>query len=254
MAADAGRDGDADAGGRAGPRARISSMIWAPARAGFRIAAAKEFGARAVGIEYDAALVALARRNAQRAGVADRVEIVEGDIFNQDFSAATVVTLYLLPELNAQLRPRILRLKPGTRVVSHLWDMGEWEADESFRVADSAAYLWVVPADVAGHWTLRERGWIPRRRHRGPAAVPARRRNADDARPDAAAAGRLCPGRNPGLHVRPSRRRRAKRARPGGRQYTGGLPALRRHADIAHRPTPLTRTPATLDHDHRKPP
>ena len=119
------------------------------------IAAAKEFGARAVGIEYDAALVALARRNAQRAGVADRVEIVEGDIFNQDFSAATVVTLYLLPELNAQLRPRILRLKPGTRVVSHLWDMGEWEADESFRVADSAAYLWVVPADVAGHWTLR---------------------------------------------------------------------------------------------------
>ena len=120
------------------------------------IAAAKEFGARAVGIEYDPALVALARRNAQRAGVADRVDIVEGDIFKQDFSAATVLTLYLLPELNAQLRPRILKLRPGTRVVSHQWDMGEWEADESFRVADSEAYLWVVPADVAGRWALRD--------------------------------------------------------------------------------------------------
>jgi len=120
------------------------------------IAAAKEFGARAVGIEYDPALAALARRNAQRAGVADRVEIVEGDIFLRDFSAATVVTLYLLPELNAQLRPRLLKLKPGTRIVSHLWDMGEWEADESFRVADSEAYLWVVPADVAGRWTVRD--------------------------------------------------------------------------------------------------
>ena len=120
------------------------------------IAAAKEFGARAVGIEYDPALVALARRNAQRAGVADRVDIVEGDIFKQDFSAATVLTLYLLPELNAQLRPRILKLRPGTRVVSHQWDMSEWEADESFRVADSEAYLWVVPADVAGRWALRD--------------------------------------------------------------------------------------------------
>ena len=120
------------------------------------IAAAKEFGARAVGIEYDPALAALARRNAQRAGVADRVEIIEGDIFLRDFSAATVVTLYLLPELNAQLRPRLLKLKPGTRIVSHLWDMGEWEADESFRVADSEAYLWVVPADVAGRWTVRD--------------------------------------------------------------------------------------------------
>jgi len=120
------------------------------------IAAAKEFGARAVGIEYDPALAALARRNAQRAGVADRVEIVEGDVFRQDFSAATVVTLYLLPELNQQLRPALLRLKPGTRIVSHRWDMGEWEADESLRAADSEAFLWIVPADVAGRWTLRD--------------------------------------------------------------------------------------------------
>jgi len=120
------------------------------------IAAAKEFGARAVGVEYDPALAALARRNAQRAGVADRVEIVEGDIFKQDLSAATVVTLYLLPELNQQLRPALLRLKPGTRIVSHRWDMGEWEADESHRAADSEAFLWIVPAAVAGRWTLRD--------------------------------------------------------------------------------------------------
>jgi SAM-dependent methyltransferase len=120
------------------------------------IAAARDFGARAVGIEYDPALAALARRNAQRAGVADKVTIVEGDIFEEDFSAATVVTLYLLPDLNQQLRPRLLKMKPGTRVVSHLWDMGEWEQDETIRAGDSEAFLWIVPANVAGRWTLRD--------------------------------------------------------------------------------------------------
>ena len=118
------------------------------------IAAAKEFGAKGVGIEYDADLAALARRNAERAGVADRVTIIQGDIFKEDFSRATVVTLYLLPDLNQQLRPRILRMKPGTRVVSHQWDMGEWEADATFRVAQSEAFVWIVPARVEGRWTL----------------------------------------------------------------------------------------------------
>jgi len=121
------------------------------------IAAAREFGARAVGIEYDPALAALARRNAERAGVADRVTIIEGDVFKEDFSAASVVTLYLLPELNQQLRPRILKIKPGTRVVSHMWDMGEWEADETFRVGESDGYLWIVPVDVSGRWTIADR-------------------------------------------------------------------------------------------------
>ena len=92
------------------------------------IAAAKQFGARAVGIEFDSNLAALAKRNVERAGVADRVTIVEGDIFKEDFSRASVLTLYLLPDLNQQLRPRLLAMKPGTRIVSHLWDMGEWEA------------------------------------------------------------------------------------------------------------------------------
>ena len=119
------------------------------------IAAAKEFGAKAVGIEYDPGLAALARRNAERAGVADKVTIVHGDIFKEDFSRATVVTLYLLPDLNQQLRPRILAMNPGTRVVSHLWDMGEWEADATFRIGDSEAFFWIVPARVEGRWTLR---------------------------------------------------------------------------------------------------
>jgi SAM-dependent methyltransferase len=120
------------------------------------IAAATQFGAVAVGIEYDADLAALARRNAERAGVADKVTIVAGDIFKEDFSRATVVTLYLLPDLNFQLRPRLLALQPGTRVVSHAWDMGEWEPDAAFRVAQSEAFLWVVPARVEGRWTLQD--------------------------------------------------------------------------------------------------
>jgi SAM-dependent methyltransferase len=120
------------------------------------IAAARDFGARAVGIEYDPDLAALARRNAQRAGVADKVTIIAGDIFKEDYSAATVVTLYLLPDLNQQLRPQLLRLKPGTRVVSHLWDMGEWEPDETLRVGDGEAFLWLVPAQVAGRWRIAD--------------------------------------------------------------------------------------------------
>jgi len=122
------------------------------------IAAARQFGASAVGIEYDPALAALARRNAERAGVADTAKIVTGDIFKEDFSKATVVTMYLLPDLNFQLRPQLLAMKPGTRVVSHMWDMGEWEPDEEFVAAGSEAFLWIVPAKVAGRWTLRDEG------------------------------------------------------------------------------------------------
>lgn len=125
------------------------------------IAAAKKFGATAIGIEYDPKLAALARRNAQRAGVADRVTIIEGDIFKQDFSRATVVTLYLLPDLNYQLRPQLLQMKPGTRIVSYMWDMGEWESDESITVDGNAAYLWIVPARVAGRWKLEADRFAP---------------------------------------------------------------------------------------------
>jgi SAM-dependent methyltransferase len=120
------------------------------------IAAAQKFGARAVGIEYDRDLAALARRNAERAGVRGKVTIVQGDIFKEDFTRATVLTLYLLPDLNQQLRPRILAMQPGTRVVSHAWDMGEWEPDATQRLDDGEAFLWIVPARVEGRWALRD--------------------------------------------------------------------------------------------------
>lgn len=120
------------------------------------IAAARDFGATAVGIEYDPALAALAVRNVARAGVADRVRIITGDVFKEDFTRATVVTLYLLPEINYQLRPQILALKPGTRVVSHMWDMGEWEPDETITLDGNQAFLWTVPARVAGSWSVRD--------------------------------------------------------------------------------------------------
>jgi SAM-dependent methyltransferase len=119
------------------------------------ITAAKQFGARAIGIEYEEPLVLLGRCLAQAAGVADRVELKKGDIFQSDFSDATVVTLYLLQELNLRLRPTLLNMKPGTRVLSHDFTMDDWEPDD--RVADEfgEAYLWIVPAKVAGTWTLR---------------------------------------------------------------------------------------------------
>ena len=126
------------------------------------IAAARDFKARAVGIEYNPEMAALARRNAERAGVADRVKIITGDIFEQNFSEATVVTLYLLPDLNYRLRPILLKMKPGTRVVSHQFTMRDWDADEVITEAYRDAYLWIVPGDAAGRWTFQEqRGeWI----------------------------------------------------------------------------------------------
>jgi SAM-dependent methyltransferase len=117
------------------------------------IAAAKEFGARAIGIEFNPDMAAFAQRNANRAGVGDRVKIINGDIFVEDFSKATVVTLYLLPDLNLKLRPIILKMKPGTRVVSHAFTMGDWEPDQEIE-AGQKGYYWVVPANVAGDWVI----------------------------------------------------------------------------------------------------
>jgi len=120
------------------------------------IAAAKQFGAKAVGIEYNPEMAELARRNVKRAGVDGTVRIITGDIFKEDFSKADVVTMYLLPDLNVKLRPIILKMKPGTRVTSHQFHMGDWEPDERFNVEYRDAYLWYVPADVAGEWALKE--------------------------------------------------------------------------------------------------
>jgi SAM-dependent methyltransferase len=118
------------------------------------IAAAKKFGARSVGIEYEPEMAKHAQNNVEKAGVAARARVVRGDIFVTDFSQATVVTMYLLPALNMKLRPTILSMRPGTRVVSHSFTMEDWEADEISSMDGRRAYFWVVPANVNGGWTL----------------------------------------------------------------------------------------------------
>ena len=115
------------------------------------IAAAAKFGARGVGVEIDAQLVEQARRNAQQAGVADRVRFLAQDLFATDLGDATVVALYLSPNLNEELRPRLLALAPGTRVVSHSSAMGDWRPDRKTAVRKDVL-LWIVPARVAGRW------------------------------------------------------------------------------------------------------
>jgi SAM-dependent methyltransferase len=118
------------------------------------IAAAKKFGARSLGVEYNPDMVAYAQKNAQAAGVTGKAQIVHGDIFATDFTQATVLTMYLLPSLNMKLRPQILALRPGTRVVTHAFNMEDWEPDESSDVDGRRVYFWVVPASVAGRWAL----------------------------------------------------------------------------------------------------
>jgi SAM-dependent methyltransferase len=119
------------------------------------IAAAKDFGARSEGIEYNPEMAKLATCLAEAEGVNGKARIVQGDIFKEDFGKATVVTMYLLPELNLCVRHRILAMAPGTRVASHQFSMGEWDPDEKADVAYRSVYLWIVPARVDGVWELR---------------------------------------------------------------------------------------------------
>ncbi|MDP9179487.1 MAG: class I SAM-dependent methyltransferase [Gemmatimonadota bacterium] len=118
-------------------------------------------GARSTGVEYNPDMVALSKRLAQQEGVGEKAKFVEGDIFKTDFSNATVVTLFLLAELNVKLRPTLLAMKPGTRVVSNTFKMGDWEPDETQIVSEKdgctgycTAHLWIVPAKVGGKWRL----------------------------------------------------------------------------------------------------
>jgi SAM-dependent methyltransferase len=122
------------------------------------IAAAKKFGARAVGIEYNPDMAKHAQGNVEKAGVAGKARIIHGDIFATDFSQATVITMYLLPALNLKLRPTILSMRPGTRVASHAFTMDDWEADEISNMDGRRAYFWLVPANVNGGWTLEAGG------------------------------------------------------------------------------------------------
>ena len=119
------------------------------------IAAAKKFSAKAMGIEYNPDMVTLSQRNAQREGVGANTTFIKADLFETDFSKATVITMYLLPSINARLKPKILELKPGTRVVSHAFDMEDWVPDQIDMVEGRRAMLWIVPAKVAGSWKLK---------------------------------------------------------------------------------------------------
>lgn len=121
------------------------------------ISAAKR-GARALGIEYNPEMVALAKRNAESAGVNGRAQFLQADIFKTDFSEADVLTLYLLPSLNLKLRPTILKMKPGTRVISHAFTMDDWRPDQTDTIENRSAYMWIVPAPVEGTWQLNLSG------------------------------------------------------------------------------------------------
>jgi hypothetical protein len=122
------------------------------------ITAAKKFGAKALGVEYNPEMVELAKRNAEKEGVAGRAQFIRADIFQTDFSQATVLTLYLLPSLNLKLRPTILNMKAGTRVVSHAFTMDDWQPDQVDSSDGRTAYMWIVPAKVAGTWRIEIAG------------------------------------------------------------------------------------------------
>jgi SAM-dependent methyltransferase len=119
---------------------------------GRTVIAAGKRGIRALGIEYNPEMVEFATRAAQKEGVADKVKFVKADLFETDFSEATVITMYLLSSLNLKLRPKILGLKAGTRIVSHAFDMNDWKADDTTTFDGRHAYLWIVPAQTEGRW------------------------------------------------------------------------------------------------------
>jgi SAM-dependent methyltransferase len=122
------------------------------------IAAARQFGAQALGIEYEPGLVQLAECYARAEHVNHKVSFKQADIFATDFSDATVLTLYLSPSINLKLRPTILNMRPGTRVVSNTFDMGDWQPDQRIEseIGNTRAFLWIVPAKVNGEWTFTD--------------------------------------------------------------------------------------------------
>jgi hypothetical protein len=124
------------------------------------ITAAKR-GIRALGIEYNPDMVSLSRQNAEKEGVSDKAQFTETDLFEFDFSKATVITMFLLPDINMRLRPKLLDLKPGTRIVSNTFTMQDWLFDDTATTSDTdtrwnTAFLWIVPAKVDGNWKLTE--------------------------------------------------------------------------------------------------
>jgi hypothetical protein len=118
------------------------------------ITAARKFGARALGVDLDRTLVIQSEESARQAGVSDRAKFLEQDLFKTDLSQATVITMYLLPAVNLRLRPLLLDLRPGTRIVSHDFDLGDWQPDSKTTIRKNV-FLWIVPAKVSGRWQAR---------------------------------------------------------------------------------------------------
>jgi SAM-dependent methyltransferase len=126
---------------------------------GRTVITAAKLGAKALGIEYNPDMVALSKENARKEGVSEKAEFIKADLFETDFSKATVITMFLLPEINLKLRPKLLGLKPGTRIVSNTFTMGDWEADQEVTTDENwnswnTGYLWIIPARVEGKWKL----------------------------------------------------------------------------------------------------
>ncbi len=127
---------------------------------GRTVITAAKHGSKALGIEYNPEMVELSKRNADKEGVSDKASFMKADLFESDFSQAQVITMFLLPSINLKLRPKILDLKPGTRIVSNSFDMDEWKPDQTENVAGCTnwctAHLWIVPAKVDGNWKMPE--------------------------------------------------------------------------------------------------
>ena len=137
---------------------------------GITVITAAQRGATARGIEYNPDMVALSVKNAEKAGVSDRATFEEADIFETDFSEADVVTLFLLPDLNVRLRPKLLDMAPGTRVIANSFTMDDWQPDDSTQVTKDCSsycyvYKWVVPAKVGGTWTLGDKQLVLSQRY-----------------------------------------------------------------------------------------
>ena len=173
------------------------------------IAAAKQYGAKATGIEYNPEMAEFARRNVKRAGVENLVNIITGDIFVEDFSKATVVTMYLLPQLNVKLRPIILAMKPGTRVTSHQFDMGDWEPDQQLKVEARDGLCVDRPGQCRRRMGAQGRQGIAVGNAQPGATLPARRRHARAGWQDAAVARRLDGRGQAGLQLHRPRRQAA---------------------------------------------
>jgi precorrin-6B methylase 2 len=126
---------------------------------GRTVITAAKLGAKAIGVEFNPDMINLSRENAKKEGVADKTEFIQGDLFEADLSKATVITLFLLPDINLKLKPKLLDLKPGTRVVSNTFTMGDWEEDYKVTTEENwnswnTAYMWIIPAKVSGTWKL----------------------------------------------------------------------------------------------------